>query len=71
MAGVVVGAVNSDLKWLGMLAATGIAGMMVPVLASRVRLLGSGKSQKNDPNDARAIAIAAFAFRPAPCRGTG
>ncbi len=31
-----------------------------PVLASRVRLLGSGKSQKNDPNDARSIAIAAF-----------
>ena len=24
-----------------------------PVLASRVRLLGSGRSQKNDPNDAR------------------
>jgi transposase len=31
-----------------------------PVLASRVRLMGSGKSQKNDPNDARAIAIAAL-----------
>jgi transposase len=31
-----------------------------PVLASRVRLLGSGRSQKNDPNDARSIAIAAF-----------
>jgi len=31
-----------------------------PVLASRVRLMGSGKSQKNDPNDARAIAIAAM-----------
>ena len=31
-----------------------------PVLASRVRLLGSGKSQKNDPNDARSIAIAAL-----------
>ncbi len=30
------------------------------VLASRVRLLGSGKSQKNDPNDARSIAIAAL-----------
>jgi transposase len=29
-----------------------------PVLASRVRLMGSGKSQKNDPNDARSIAIA-------------
>jgi transposase len=31
-----------------------------PVLASRVRLMGSGRSQKNDPNDARAIAIAAL-----------
>jgi transposase len=30
------------------------------VLASRVRLLGSGRSQKNDPNDARSIAIAAL-----------
>ena len=33
---------------------------MPPVLASRVGLLGSGKSQKNDPNDARSIAIAAL-----------
>jgi transposase len=31
-----------------------------PVLASRVRVLGSGRSQKNDPNDARAVAIAAM-----------
>jgi len=31
-----------------------------PVLASRVRLLGSGRSNKNDPNDARSIAIAAL-----------
>ncbi len=31
-----------------------------PVLASRVRVLGSGHSQKNDPNDARSIAIAAM-----------
>jgi len=31
-----------------------------PVLASRVRLLGSGRSQKNDRNDARSIAIAAL-----------
>jgi len=29
-----------------------------PVLASRVRLMGSGRSQKNDPNEARSIAIA-------------
>ena len=31
-----------------------------PMLASRVRVLGSGRSQKNDPNDARAVAIAAL-----------
>jgi transposase len=31
-----------------------------PVLASRVPLMGSGKSQKNDPNDTRSIAIAAL-----------
>ena len=30
------------------------------VLASRVRVLGSGRSQKNDENDARSIAIAAL-----------
>src|SRR5215469_8751014 len=31
-----------------------------PTLAARVRVLGSGKSQKNDPNDALSIAIAAL-----------
>lgn len=31
-----------------------------PTLAARVRLLGSGKSQKNDPNDALSVAIAAL-----------
>lgn len=31
-----------------------------PVLASRVRVLGSGRSQKNDPNDACSVAIAAL-----------
>ncbi len=31
-----------------------------PTRASRVRVLGSGRSQKNDPNDARSIAIAAL-----------
>jgi transposase len=31
-----------------------------PVRAARVRVLGSGRSQKNDPNDARSIAIAAL-----------
>jgi len=30
------------------------------VLASRVRVLGSGRSDKNDPNDARSVAIAAL-----------
>lgn len=31
-----------------------------PVLASRVRVLSSGRSEKNDPNDARSVAIAAL-----------
>ncbi len=31
-----------------------------PVLSTRTRLLGSGRGQKNDPNDARSIAIAAL-----------
>lgn len=31
-----------------------------PVLASRIRVLSSGKSDKNDPNDARSVAIAAL-----------
>jgi len=30
------------------------------MMASRVRVLGTGKSQKNDPNDARSVAIAAL-----------
>ena len=30
------------------------------VLASRVRVLSSGRSEKNDPNDARSVAIAAL-----------
>ncbi len=29
----------------------------LPVLASRVRVLGAGRSQKNDANDARSVAI--------------
>ena len=33
---------------------------VAPMLASRVRVLGSGRSNKNDPNDARAVAIAAM-----------
>jgi len=31
-----------------------------PVLASRIRVLSSGTSNKNDPNDARSVAIAAL-----------
>lgn len=31
-----------------------------PMLAARVRLLGSGKTQKNDPNDALSVAVAAL-----------
>ena len=30
------------------------------MLAARVRLLGAGRSDKNDPNDARSVAIAAL-----------
>jgi transposase len=36
-----------------------------PKLAARVRLLGSGATDKNDPNDARSVAIAAL--RPGAC----
>lgn len=32
---------------------------VAPMLASRVRLLGTGRSQKNDPNDALSVAVAA------------
>jgi transposase len=31
-----------------------------PMLASRVRVLDSGQAQKNDPNDARSVAVAAL-----------
>jgi transposase len=31
-----------------------------PTLASRVRVLGTGRSDKNDPNDALSVAIAAL-----------
>lgn len=34
-----------------------------PALAARTRLLGSGRSQKNDPNDALSIAISALRYR--------
>lgn len=33
---------------------------MPATLAARVRVLGSGKSNKNDPNDARSMAVAAL-----------
>ena len=33
---------------------------VAPVLASRIRLLGSGRSDNNDPNDPRSVAIAAL-----------
>lgn len=43
------------------LVAAGETVLDVPaVLASRVRVLGSGRSQKNDSNDARAVAVAAL-----------
>lgn len=34
-----------------------------PTLSARVRVLGSGKSSKNDPNDARSAAVAALRHR--------
>lgn len=34
-----------------------------PTLSARVRVLGSGKSQKNDPNDALSTAVAALRHR--------
>jgi hypothetical protein len=43
------------------LVAAGEAVVDVPAtLASRVRVLGTGRSDKNDPNDARSVAIAAL-----------
>ena len=33
---------------------------VAPMMAARVRVLGSGRSQKNDPNDARSVAVAAL-----------
>ena len=34
-----------------------------PTMASRVRVLGTGRSQKNDPNDARSVAIERASLR--------
>ena len=43
------------------LVAAGESVVDVPaVLSTRTRLLGSGRAQKNDPNDARSVAIAAL-----------
>ncbi len=46
------------------LVAAGETVLDVPAtLASRVRVLGTGRSDKNDPNDARSVAIAALRAR--------
>jgi transposase len=46
------------------LVAAGESVVDVPaVLSTRTRLLGSGRAQKNDPNDARSVAIAALRNR--------
>ena len=46
------------------LVAAGESVVDVPaVLSTRARLLGSGRAQKNDPNDARSVAIAALRNR--------
>ena len=53
-------------RGLGYLLAQQLAGTgehvldVPPMMAARVRVLGSGRSQKNDPNDARSIAVAAL-----------
>ena len=39
-----------------------------PKLASRVRLLQSGDTNKNDPNDARSVAVAALRSKTAAGR---
>jgi len=51
--------------WLAQqLVAAGETVLDVPAtLASRIRVLGTGRSDKNDPNDALSVAIAA---RPGP-----
>jgi transposase len=43
-----------------LLAAGGHVVDIPATLASRVRLLGTGRSDKNDPNDARSVAVAAL-----------
>ena len=53
------------------LVAAGETVLDVPAtLAARVRVLGTGRSDKNDPNDARSVAIAALRA-PEPGRGAG
>ncbi len=49
------------------LVAAGETVLDVPAtLAARVRVLGTGRSDKNDPNDARSVAIAALARQLSP-----
>ena len=66
--------VNGDARVWAVEAATGLGHLLSqqlvatgetvidvpPVLASRVRVLSSGKSDKNDENDARSVAVAAL-----------
>ncbi|MBA3653471.1 MAG: transposase [Actinobacteria bacterium] len=59
-----------DRRWaiesaggLGYLLAQQLVVDVPPTLSARVRVLGSGKSSKNDPNDARSTAIAALRGR--------
>ena len=68
------GSVNGDGRVWAVEAATGLGHLLSqqlvatgetvidvpPVLASRVRVLSSGKSDKNDENDARSVAVAAL-----------
>ncbi|MCJ7780816.1 MAG: IS110 family transposase [Acidimicrobiia bacterium] len=68
------GSVNGDGRVWAVESATGLGHLLSqqlvasgepvldvpPVLASRVRVLSSGKSDKNDENDARSVAIAAL-----------
>ncbi|MEO6654391.1 MAG: transposase [Ilumatobacteraceae bacterium] len=49
-----------DLVAQQLVAACEVVFDVAPVLAARVRVLGTGRSQKNDPNDARSFAIAAL-----------
>jgi transposase len=68
------GSVNGDARIWAVEAASGLGHLLSqqlvatgetvvdvpPVLASRIRVLSSGTSNKNDPNDARSVAVAAL-----------